>query len=496
VVQRRELTLLGRDRSFMVQTLVLPVVIVASQIVFQGRLRGDSLSGASDAAVASIAFGIAAYILMMSAFQTLNSEGGALWLLFTVPRSLESVLREKARLWAVLALGYPLVVFAAAIAVRGRFEFELVGLAAIVLLGVPIYAVIAVALGVFASDPLAQEVRSKLRPTYVYLYFLLCGLYTYALYASAWSQRIVLIVLSALLAISLWQKARDELPYLLDAAASPPARVSTSDGVIAAMIFFVAQGIAIFALSDPGQPLSGGGVITAYAIAGAIAFGSMQLSFWRSKTLGVPRIFRATAESAGEVGRDGRLDRDGAAESAGEVGRDGRLDRDGAAARPGVEGGTRAAAADAAASGGQTPWAGASLWGVGAGLVAAALGLGYLYVLRRFDVAQEGTHESARGVAASPWIPLLAIVAAPLFEEFIFRGLIFRGLRRSWGLLTSVAASAAVFAIVHPPISMIPVFGLGVCAALAFDRTKILLAPMIAHGVYNAIIIACRQLTG
>jgi membrane protease YdiL (CAAX protease family) len=161
-----------------------------------------------------------------------------------------------------------------------------------------------------------------------------------------------------------------------------------------------------------------------------------------------------------------------------------------------VEGGTRAAAADAAASGGQTPWAGASLWGVGAGLVAAALGVAYLYVLRRFDVAQEETHESARGLAASPWIPLLAIVAAPLFEEFIFRGLIFRGLRRSWGLLTSVAASAAVFAIVHPPISMIPVFGLGVCAALAFDRTKILLAPMIAHGVYNAIIIACRQLTG
>ena len=59
-----------------------------------------SLAGVSDAAVASIAFGIAAYTLMMSAFQTLNSEGGALWLLFTIPRSIESILREKARLWA------------------------------------------------------------------------------------------------------------------------------------------------------------------------------------------------------------------------------------------------------------------------------------------------------------------------------------------------------------------------------------------------------------
>jgi ABC-2 type transport system permease protein len=431
VVQRRELRLLGRDRSFLVQTLVLPLVIVFSQIVFQGRLRSVTLSGISNATVASIAFGIAAYTLMMSAFQTLNSEGGALWLLYTVPRSLESVLREKARLWAVLALAYPLAIFIVAVIVKKHADIELVGFAAIVLLGVPIYAAIAVALGVFGCDPLAQEVRSKLRPTYVYLYMMLAGLYTYGIFAGEWWQKIVVIVLSALLSLALWQKARDELPYLLDPAASPPARVSASDGVIAAMMFFVVQGITLAVFMAAAHRLSGNAIVTAYTIAGATTYALFRLVYWRSKTQGIPRIFgRGMLKAAG--------------------------------------------------------------WGVGAGLTAALAGAAYLYALRRLDLLQDVMSESARGLSANIWMPVLAVVAAPIFEEFIFRGLIFGGLRRSLDAVPAILASAVVFAIVHPPASMIPVFGLGLCAALAYDRTKTLLAPMVAHGIYNAVILGLQ----
>ena len=431
VVQRRELRLLGRDRSFLVQTLVLPVIIVFSQIVFQGRLHGSTVAGISNATIASIAFAIAAYTLMMSAFQTLNSEGGALWLLFTVPKSLESILREKARLWAVLALAYPLIVFIIAVIVKRQADIELVGFAAIVLLGVPIYAAIAVALGVFGCDPLAQEVRTKLRPTYVYLYMMLAGLYTYAIFASEWWQKIVVIVLSGLLSLALWQKARDELPYLLDPAASPPARVSTSDGIIAAMMFFVVQGITLAIFMAAVHHISGNAVVTAYSVAGATTFALFRLVYWRSKTVGIPRIFGAGTFKA--IG-----------------------------------------------------------WGIGAGLVAASAGAAYLFALRRLDLLQDVMRESARELSANIWIPLLAVVAAPIFEEFIFRGLIFGGLRRSLDALPAIVASAAVFAIVHPPASMIPVFGLGVCAALAYDRSKMLLAPMIAHGIYNAVVLALQ----
>jgi ABC-2 type transport system permease protein len=431
VVQRRELRLLSRDRSFLVQTLVLPVVIVFSQIIFQGRLHGSPLTSVSNATVASIAFGIAAYTLMMSAFQTLNSEGGALWLLFTIPRSLESILREKARLWSVLALAYPIVVFISAIVIKQHADLELLGFAAIVLLGVPIYASIAVSLGVFGCDPLAQEVRTKLRPTYVYMYMMLAGLYTYAIFASEWWQKVVLIVLSGLLSLALWQKARDELPYLLDPAASPPARVSTSDGVIAAMMFFVIQGITLAIFMAAAHQISGRAIVTAYLIAGASTFGLFRLVYWRSKTTEIPRIFAGTAIGIGNV----------------------------------------------------------IAWGVGAGVLAAAAGIAYIYLLKRLDLFQDVLRESARGLTASIWIPLLAIAAAPVFEEFIFRGLIFGGLRRSLPAWQALVASAAVFAIVHPPVSMIPVFGLGLCAAVAFDRTKMLLAPMIAHAIYNAAVL-------
>ena len=79
------------------------------------------------------------------------------------------------------------------------------------------------------------------------------------------------------------------------------------------------------------------------------------------------------------------------------------------------------------------------------------------------------------------WMLPLALIAAPLFEEFIFRGLIFGGLRRSFGVWPAALASAAIFAIVHPAISIVPVFVLGVCAALVYERSRSLLAPMIVH---------------
>lgn len=194
-------------------------------------------------------------------------------------------------------------------------------------------------------------------------------------------------------------------------------------------MFFVLQGIVLAMAMAGAHRISGRAVVTAYSIAGATTFALFRFVYWRSKTGGVPAVFGSKLRNA-------------------------------------------------------------LSWGAGAGLVAAAGGVAYLYALQRFDLAQDVLRESAKGLFASIWIPVLAVVGAPIFEEFIFRGLIFGGLRRSWGALPAIAASAAVFAIVHPPLSMIPVFLLGVCAALAYDRTKLLLAPMIAHGLYNAIVLA------
>jgi hypothetical protein len=41
---------------------------------------------------------------------------------------------------------------------------------------------------------------------------LLASFYTWSIYSNVWSQRLVTLVLTASMALALWQKARDSLP--------------------------------------------------------------------------------------------------------------------------------------------------------------------------------------------------------------------------------------------------------------------------------------------
>ncbi|MBV9239418.1 MAG: CPBP family intramembrane metalloprotease [Xanthobacteraceae bacterium] len=430
-VQRRELLLLARDRTFMVQTLVLPLSIVGMQVLL--NVHSNIFAGAVDtpSTLAALAFGLAAYTLMFSAFQTLNAEGQALWILYCVPHPLETVLRQKAALWATMAILYPLAMFVIAIVVAGGVSWSFLASAAIVLMGVPIFATIAVALGVFGCDPLAQDVRRRVRPTYLYLYMVLVSLYAYAIFSGTIWQRAALLILSTLLAIALWQKARDHLPYLLDPSASPPAHVSLSDGLIAALLFFVLQGLLALLVMQVATPhmLTTNMVWIAFCGAGAITYGAMRLVYWRAHTAGVPRVWSTGLPRA-------------------------------------------------------------LVWGIVGGIAASVAGVLYIEVALAFDLFPGLRHASLLpGHDATLWLAAIAIFAAPIFEEFIFRGLIFGGLRRSFGFIPAALASAAIFAIVHPPPSVIPVFLMGLAAAFAYERTRMLAAPMAVHAIYNAAVL-------
>lgn len=424
-LQRRDLRLLARDRNFLVQTLLLPILIVATQFFFRTRAGHAALPAASNPAhVAAAAFGISAYAIMFSAFQALNTEGQALWILYTVPYRLERLLRQKATLWASVSLVYPAVLLALSYT-HGGLTWRAVALSGIALVGVPIYATIATALSVFASDPLAPTTQRRLRIGYTYLYMGLAGLYTYALYATGIWQKGVLMVLTGLMALALWQKACDELPFLLDPTASPGARVSVADGMIAAVLFFVTQGVVGIIALTPGEPIGGRVLTEAFVWAGAVTFAIMRFTFWRTHATGVPRLLG-----------------------------------------PGV---ARAIGV-----------------GIGGAALAALAAAAYLLALRRFGRLPAAEPEALAAVRA--WLVPLAIVAAPIFEEFIFRGLIFGGLRRSYGGWRSALASAGIFAMVHPPLSVAPVFVMGLVAALVYDRAGMLLAPMVVHAGYNAAI--------
>jgi ABC-2 type transport system permease protein len=428
-IQRRELRLLARDRNFLVQSVLLPVIMVGSQTLLNGRLVSMSQIGGNATLMVAIAFGIGSYMLMLSAFQTLNSEGPALWMLYTFPQSIESVLMEKAQLWAALALLYPAIILAVTAWSGAPLPWETVALFGFAFAGIPVYAVIAVALGVFACDPLAQDARTKVRSRDLYFYMLLSSVYVYAIYVDAWSQRLAVFLLAATLAQALWQKARDEIPFLLDSSATPPARVSTADGIIAAILFFVLQSVVLDFLTHRIDAVAGQLIFMAYGIAGAVVYAIMRLFYWRANTQGVPRLLGKNLKRVLAVG-------------------------------------------------------------FGAGFVATAIGLTYLYVLQNssFNTLVPLARSTSRW--RLEWLFLLAVVAAPLTEEFIFRGLIFGGRRRSVGFVPAMLTSAALFAIVHPPAAMLPVFALGLCTAFAYERTKSLLAPMLVHAMYNASVLA------
>ncbi len=428
----KELRLLSRDRNFMVQTLVVPILIVGFNLVMNPGLRRGL--GGDPRHASTLAFCVGAYVLMFSGFHVLSVEGSTLWLLYTFPRDLHRILREKAGLWAALAGGYTLVVLAASVVMHPTFGWTALGAWGTALLGIWIYSFIASGLGALGTDPLEQEVKRKIRPDVMYLYMLLVSMYALAIYTPSVWGRLVQIILSGATAFGLWQKVRDRLPYLLDPTEAPPARVDVGDGLVAVLVFFVLQGLAQVVLTLAEAP-AGSVMLLSFVIAGFVTAVGTLMTF-RGK--GVSNIFEAV--------------------------------------------GYRAEGASVGS---------ATVTGFLAGGVAAGFAAGYLWALHHVE-AMRKLFDVGAGSAVPAWMILLGVVAAPLFEEFLFRGLLFRGLRRSASPAVAVLMSAALFAIVHPPVSVLPVFVLGLATAIAFERTRLLWAPMVAHALYNAVVFSLQ----
>ncbi len=94
--------------------------------------------------------------------------------------------------------------------------------------------------------------------------------------------------------------------------------------------------------------------------------------------------------------------------------------------------------------------------------------------------------------------PLLAIslleyvLFAPLFEELVFRGLLFATLRRKFGWGMAAAISAGIFALAHGygVLGTVSVFWSGMLWAWAYEKTGSLLPGMAAHMLNNLFVCA------
>lgn len=81
---------------------------------------------------------------------------------------------------------------------------------------------------------------------------------------------------------------------------------------------------------------------------------------------------------------------------------------------------------------------------------------------------------------------LVACVVAPINEELLFRGAIFRGLRQSLGRVPALAISGALFGLMHGNwAGFVPLALLGVGLAIAYEQSGDIRVPILTHALFN-----------
>ncbi len=96
------------------------------------------------------------------------------------------------------------------------------------------------------------------------------------------------------------------------------------------------------------------------------------------------------------------------------------------------------------------------------------------------------------------------IITAPIAEEIVFRGLVFRRLREQWGTMSALLISSALFALIHLPywwlsgaksggdlcFSLLEIAGIGALLCGLFRWTNSLWTPLVYHVFNNFITVS------
>ncbi len=135
-----------------------------------------------------------------------------------------------------------------------------------------------------------------------------------------------------------------------------------------------------------------------------------------------------------------------------------------------------------------------ALWGLGGYLVALPLMIGVSLVNQQIWQGQGGSNPLLQivleeGDAVSLGLFLFtAAVAAPIFEETLFRGFLLPSLTRYVPVGGAIALSSLLFAVAHLSLSeVIPLTTLGAVLGIVYTRSRNLLAPILLHSLWNAI---------
>ncbi|WGV26977.1 CPBP family intramembrane glutamic endopeptidase [Halotia branconii] len=133
------------------------------------------------------------------------------------------------------------------------------------------------------------------------------------------------------------------------------------------------------------------------------------------------------------------------------------------------------------------------LWGLGGYCAALPIVVLVSLINQQLWQGQGGSNpllqlalESQDGVALGIFFSTAAI-AAPFFEELLFRGFLLPSLTRYLPVWGAIITSGLLFAIAHLSLSeILPLTALGIVLGVVYTRSRNLLAPMLLHSLWNS----------
>ncbi len=445
---RKEFLWFIRDRSAIVQTILVPLTVAGFQLFNLRGVLSDATGAWNYLCGTGILFGT--YFLWILGPKSLASEGSALWITLTWPRGLEDLLKAKAWLWSLISSGIVALVFcyAAFLYSAETWKIAAVGIGwfffgrSMAEKSVTLVTITSES-GEVQKIPWGRRGATQL------------GMLTFAIgvLTQQWHIAMMGIVYSYITAAAMWENFRARLPYLYDPwSEKMPPPPTLMNAMIAISIL-----------------VEGGAVVAGILV---LIIGRDNLAIARAMSYGICAVIVS-------IGTSHFLSNRGVAS------------QDVWCWKPHA---TQVSSEPWWRGGGLRHSLFPSLFaGVCGGLLLGLFAHGYLAVLRHLPATAEIIRRSQENMARVPNLRIsyavTAVLFAPFAEEYLFRGLLFRALDREWGGWHAVLGSAAFFAIYHPPLSWLPVALLGITNALLFRKTG-RLAPAIAlHMVYNAVVL-------
>ncbi len=134
------------------------------------------------------------------------------------------------------------------------------------------------------------------------------------------------------------------------------------------------------------------------------------------------------------------------------------------------------------------------LWGWGGYLVALPLMLGISVLNQQIWQGQGGNNPilqlvlEERDPIALGMFLFTAAIAAPVFEEILFRGFLLPSLTRYLSIWPAIGLSSLIFAIAHLSFSeVLPLTVLGAILGFTYARSRNLMSSILLHSTWNSI---------